>query len=103
LNQHAAALFSAVEGVSSINTGTNSGQPSIRGLFGSRVGIIVDGIPQQNQQWGIDHGLDIDPWLIQQYAVHKTGAGLLLVLLPVAVPLRLKLHLVLNAMKRSGL
>lgn len=77
LNQHAAALFSAVEGVSSINTGTNSGQPSIRGLFGSRVGIIVDGIPQQNQQWGIDHGLDIDPWLIQQYAVHKTGAGLL--------------------------
>lgn len=77
LNQHAAELFTSVEGVSSINTGTNSGQPAIRGLFGSRVGIIVDGVPQQNQQWGVDHGLDLDPWLIQKFAVHKTGAGLL--------------------------
>ena len=76
LMQHSASIFSTVEGVSSISTGTNAGQPAIRGLFGSRVGVIVDGVPQQNQQWGVDHGLDIEPWLIQEFGVHKTGSGL---------------------------
>ena len=32
----------------------------IHGMFGSRVGIIYDGIQIENQQWGQDHAPNID-------------------------------------------
>lgn len=76
VNYHLGALLNGVAGVSSVTTGSNAGQPMVRGLFGSRVGVIVNGIPQQTQQWGADHGSDLDPWMAERVSVQKGPAVL---------------------------
>jgi len=53
-------------GLASINITSGIAKPVIRGLSFSRVAVVEDGIKQEGQQWGIDHGLEID-----QYGVGK--------------------------------
>ena len=77
VNLHLGALLRQVPGVSSVNTGASAGLPWIRGLGGSRVGVFVDGVPQQNQQWAVDHGSDIDPWMADRIRVYKGPSTLL--------------------------
>ena len=43
-----------------MNTGNVISKPMIHGMFGSRVGIIYDGVQIENQQWGQDHAPNID-------------------------------------------
>lgn len=76
VNLHLGALLRSIPGVSSVNTGASSGVPWIRGLGGSRIGVFVDGVPQQNQQWAVDHGTDLDPWMAEQISVYKGPATL---------------------------
>ncbi len=76
VNYHLGAMLSGIAGVSSVTTGSNAGQPVVRGLFGSRVAVIVNGIPQQTQQWGADHGSDLDPWMAERVSVQKGPAVL---------------------------
>lgn len=71
VNLHLGAMLRTVPGVSSVNTGVSGGQPWIRGLGGTRVGIFVDGVPQQNQQWAVDHGTDLDPWMADRISIYK--------------------------------
>lgn len=71
VNLHLGAMLRGVPGVSSVNTGASTGLPWIRGLGGHRIGVFVDGVPQQNQQWAVDHGTDIDPWLAERIRVFK--------------------------------
>lgn len=47
-------------GVNAINTGIGISKPVIRGLSFNRVIVNNDGIKQEGQQWGTDHGLEID-------------------------------------------
>ena len=76
VNLHLGAMLRSVPGVSSVNTGVSGGQPWIRGLGGNRVGIFVDGVPQQNQQWAVDHGSDLDPWMADKIRIYKGPATL---------------------------
>jgi iron complex outermembrane receptor protein len=46
-----------VPGVSSISTGMGVSKPVIRGLSFNRVVVAENGIKQEGQQWGADHGL----------------------------------------------
>jgi iron complex outermembrane receptor protein len=48
-------------GVMVISTGPSISKPVIRGLSGSRVLTINGGVRQEGQQWGADHGSEIDP------------------------------------------
>ena len=73
VGQDLGSLLSKVPGVNALTTGASSGQVSIRGVHGSRVAILIDGIPQQNQQWGDDHGTDLDPWMVERVAVYRSG------------------------------
>lgn len=77
VNLHLGAMLRSVPGVSSVNTGASAGLPWIRGLGGNRIGVFVDGIPQQNQQWAVDHGTDIDPWMAEQIRVYKGPSTLI--------------------------
>jgi iron complex outermembrane receptor protein len=77
VNLHLGALLRQLPGVSSVNTGASAGLPWIRGLGGSRVGVFIDGVPQQNQQWAVDHGSDIDPWMAERIRVYKGPSTLL--------------------------
>lgn len=50
-----AMLEERVPGISSIQTGSQAGKPVLRGLSGSRVRILKDGIAQEYFQFGVRH------------------------------------------------
>ena len=47
-------------GISQISTGAGISKPVIRGLGYNRVVVIEQGIRQEGQQWGDEHGLEVD-------------------------------------------
>lgn len=56
-------LINALEvlpGISAINTGVGISKPVIRGMSFNRVIVNDRGIKQEGQQWGTDHGLELD-------------------------------------------
>lgn len=61
-------------GISSISTGAGMSKPQIRAYSGSRCFIQDLGMKHEAQQWGSDHGLEIDPFQIESIEWRK-GAG----------------------------
>lgn len=55
-----AASLERLPGVSSISIGVNQSKPVIRGLAFHRVLVVEDGLRHESQQWGEEHGLEID-------------------------------------------
>ena len=47
-------------GMSQITTGGGISKPVIRGLGYNRIVVVNDGIRQEGQQWGDEHGVEID-------------------------------------------
>jgi iron complex outermembrane receptor protein len=47
-------------GVNALRTGVGISKPIIRGMSFNRVLVLENGIRQEGQQWGADHGLEID-------------------------------------------
>ncbi|MCC5917962.1 MAG: TonB-dependent receptor [Cryomorphaceae bacterium] len=66
-----------VPGISSINTGVGVAKPVIRGMSFNRVMVNDRGIKQEGQQWGADHGLEIDPFDVDRVEVIKGPASLM--------------------------
>lgn len=64
-----------VSGVSAIQTGPNVFKPMIHGLHSNRVALLNNGVRQEGQQWGQDHGPEIDPFVASQLTVVKGAAG----------------------------
>src|SRR5258705_3691986 len=52
--------LSKTPGVSQVTTGPAISKPFIRGLGYNRVVVVDDGIRQEGQQWGDEHGIEID-------------------------------------------
>ena len=50
-------------GLQSLDLGAGMVQPVVRGLTGSRVAVLEDGVPQQGGRWGSDHGVLVAPEL----------------------------------------
>ena len=71
------ALLKSVPGISAITTGPNISKPFIRGLGYNRVLTLYDGIRQEGQQWGDEHGVEIDPYGIAKAEVVKGPASLM--------------------------
>lgn len=71
------ALASKVPGFSVLTTGPAIAKPFIRGLGYSRVVTIHDGIKQEGQQWGDEHGMEIDDNSVQKIEVVKGPASLI--------------------------
>ncbi|MBI1222975.1 MAG: TonB-dependent receptor [Bacteroidetes bacterium] len=76
-SQTLAGALAQVPGVNSIQTGIGVGKPVIRGLTGNRIAVLENGVKQQGQQWGGDHGLEIDPLNAERVEVIKGPASLL--------------------------
>lgn len=70
------ALGKMVPGVSGISTGPAVSKPVIRGLGYNRVVTVHDGVRQEGQQWGDEHGIEIDEYSIQKVEVLKGPASL---------------------------
>jgi iron complex outermembrane receptor protein len=63
-------------GVSQLTTGPAISKPFIRGLGYNRVVVIGDGIRQEGQQWGDEHGIEIDDYNVSKVEVLKGPASL---------------------------
>jgi iron complex outermembrane receptor protein len=64
-------------GVSSISTGPAISKPVIRGLGYNRVLTINDGVRQEGQQWGDEHGIEIDESSVNKVEIFKGPASLI--------------------------
>ncbi len=58
-------------GVKSIAIGSSNSKPLIRGLGFNQVVVIENGIKHEGQQWGADHGLEIDQYNISRLEIIK--------------------------------
>ena len=66
-----------VPGVDQITTGTGISKPTIRGLGYNRLISLYNGIRQEGQQWGDEHGIEIDEYSIERVEIVK-GPGSLM-------------------------
>ena len=64
-------------GISEITTGGGISKPVIRGLSYNRVVVVNDGIRQEGQQWGDEHGIEIDGASVHSVEVLKGPASLM--------------------------
>ncbi len=67
----------AIPGVKAMAIGSGQSKPTIRGLGFNRLAVTEDGIKHEGQQWGDDHGLEIDQFSIDKAEVIKGPAALL--------------------------
>ena len=63
-------------GVNSMDIGANASKPIIRGMGFNRVVVSENGVKQEGQQWGADHGLEVDPFSVETAEVVKGASGL---------------------------
>lgn len=66
-----------IPGVSQITTGAAISKPTIRGLGYNRVITLNNGIRQEGQQWGDEHGIEIDQYTVDRVEIVK-GPGSLM-------------------------
>jgi len=64
-------------GVTTIDIGSGQSKPVIRGLGFNRVVVVENSIKHEGQQWGADHGLEIDQYAIDNVEVIKGPASLM--------------------------
>ena len=69
--------LSSQPGVSQITTGGGISKPVIRGLGYNRVVVVNDGVRQEGQQWGDEHGIEIDENQVNRVEILKGPASLL--------------------------
>lgn len=70
------AISKMVPGVASLGTGPAISKPVIRGLGYNRVVTVHDGVRQEGQQWGDEHGIEVDEYSIQKVELLKGPASL---------------------------
>lgn len=69
--------LSHTEGVQAMDIGVGFSKPMIRGLGFQRVVVSDNGVKQEGQQWGADHGLEIDAFHVDGVVVIKGPASVL--------------------------
>ena len=65
----------SLPGVSSLTTGPAVSKPVLRGVHSARVLVLNAGVIQEGQQWGLDHGIEIDPFAPAHIEVVKGAAS----------------------------
>lgn len=71
------ASLSRQPGVSQITTGNGISKPVIRGLGFNRVLVVNDGVRQEGQQWGDEHGVEVDGNAVSTTEIIKGPASLM--------------------------
>ncbi len=66
-----------IPGVHSMDIGSGFSKPMIRGMGFNRISVTENGIKQEGQQWGADHGLEIDAFGVERATIRKGPASLL--------------------------
>jgi len=81
IDQHSASgnvidEIANLPGISAVTTGPNISKPFIHGLGYNRVVTSEDGIRQEGQQWGDEHGIEVDQNSIDRVEIIKGPASL---------------------------
>lgn len=63
-------------GVAETSEGPGTTKPQINGLGFDRVLVLSDGLPQEDFQWGDDHGILIDPYAVYDAEIIRGPASL---------------------------
>lgn len=58
-------------GINSMDIGSGFSKPVIRGMGFNRIVVAENGIKQEGQQWGADHGLEIDQFGVEKIVISK--------------------------------
>lgn len=66
-----------IPGVKAMSIGSGQSKPMIRGLGFNRMAVSEDGIKHEGQQWGDDHGLEIDQFAVERAEIIKGPSALL--------------------------
>ena len=64
-------------GLAQVTTGSGISKPVIRGLGYNRIVTVSDGVRQEGQQWGDEHGIEIDGQGVHQVEILKGPASLM--------------------------
>jgi len=70
-------LLAKKPGISQLSTGPGISKPVIRGLGYNRVLVINEGVRQEGQQWGDEHGIEIDELSVNRAEILKGPASLM--------------------------
>jgi iron complex outermembrane receptor protein len=76
INTNIIDAITKVPGVTAVTTGPNVSKPYIRGLGFNRILTLYDGVRQEGQQWGDEHGIEVDQYSIDRVEVVKGPASL---------------------------
>ncbi len=79
VDHYAGSLAKSLENLAGVNAsgiGSSASKPIIRGLGFNRLSVTENGLKQEGQQWGADHGLEIDALNVEEIEVIK-GPGTL--------------------------
>ncbi|MBM2816883.1 MAG: TonB-dependent receptor [Ignavibacteria bacterium] len=68
--------IASTPGVSAVTTGPNVSKPFIRGLGFNRILTLLDGSRQEGQQWGDEHGIEIDQYSVDHVELIKGPSSL---------------------------
>jgi len=71
------AIAMNAPGFTAVKTGPNVSKPFINGLGYNRVLTLYDGMRVETQQWGDEHGVPLDDYLIERAEVIKGPASLM--------------------------
>jgi len=69
-------LIASQPGINETTEGAGTTKPQINGLGFDRVLTLMDGIPQEDFQWGDDHGLLVDPYGVYDAEIIRGPASL---------------------------
>lgn len=64
-------------GVSAMTTGLGISKPVIRGLYGSRVLVLISGLKFDNQQWQDEHGMGMSSFGLDRVEIIKSPLSVL--------------------------
>ncbi|MBP5771501.1 MAG: TonB-dependent receptor [Bacteroidaceae bacterium] len=64
-------------GMSQLTTGSGISKPIIRGLGYNRVVVMSEGVRQEGQQWGDEHGVEVDGGSVNSVEILKGPASLM--------------------------
>ena len=76
INNNIIDAITKVPGITAVTTGPNISKPYIRGLGFNRILTLYDGVRQEGQQWGDEHGIEVDQYSIDRVEVVKGPASL---------------------------
>lgn len=77
LQSSLAQSLNGIAGVQASSIGSGQARPAVRGMGFNRLAVVHDGIRHEGQQWGDDHGLEIDRFAIDHIEIIKGASALL--------------------------